>query len=805
MRKAAILCSLMLLILASTAYSQNGEISGKVTEDTDAELPFAAVILHSAADSTMANSTITSETGDFVLTNVPAGEYFLEVTMVGFAANRTEVFTLAAGEKKQMPATVMASKAAELAEFAVVEERALIEVQPDKTVFNVDKTINATGSNGMELLRKAPGVMVDNNDNIKLAGKEGVQIWIDGKPSMIEGVDLVNFLKTLNSNEIDAIEIITNPSSKYDAEGNAGIINIKLKRAAGTGTNASLTIGSSYGKNLRSNAGVSLTHRGKKVNAYASYNHNLSDYETYQNISRQQSGNTYETRAINGDTDNSGSMRAGLDYKLNKKSTIGFNVRGGAGNGKWYNTSKTLGTPDTLTSPNFVLAATNDIDGESQNLYANTNYRFDNGSGATWSVDLDYGYYSREALSFQPNYYLSVNEQDTLLVNTYTNSSPTQVDFYTAQIDREQPFANGVLSIGAKAAYVETDNSYLFYQLIGNEEVLDIYRSNDFQYTENVNAGYINYKRSGDKWSWQLGLRVEQTNSIGDLTSQIEINDEKVERTYLDWFPSGGVSYNMNEKNMFQLTASRRIDRPNYQSLNPFEFKLDELAFEKGNPFLNPQYTTSVGLTHTYKYTLTTSLQYSHVNDFFTDVFDTLNQSASFKTVGNYTKQDIVTLDVSYPFALAKWWTVYLKTTGTYQHSILDFKDDVSEHSVVTGFVFMQNQFQINKKLTAEVSGWYSSPSIWNGYSRIESIGSVDLGLQARILKNRGTLRLNFNDIFLTNKWRLNSDLQHLALWGNGGQESRRVGLTFTYLFGNDQVKQLRERVTGSKEATDRI
>jgi iron complex outermembrane receptor protein len=289
------------------------------------------------------------------------------------------------------------------------------------------------------------------------------------------------------------------------------------------------------------------------------------------------------------------------------------------------------------------------------------------------------------------------------------------------------------------------------------------------------------------------------------FTSDVEINDERVEREYIGWFPSGGITLKANEKNTMQLTGSRRIDRPDYQQLNPFEFKLDELTFQKGNPFLTPQYTNSVQLTHTYKYTLTTSLQYSYTSDFFTDIFDTLNTTASFKSSGNNSEQEIIALDVSYPFAIGKKISAYGKLTGTRQTSYLHLKGTDYENTVYIGFGYLQLQYTISPKLTAEISGWASTPSVWSGYWQIGSMGSVGVGLQAKVLKERGTLKVNFNDLFFTEGWRMKGEVDYLRMDGYGNDESRRVALSFTYLIGNSQVKQLRQRVTGSKEATDRI
>jgi hypothetical protein len=364
----------------------------------------------------------------------------------------------------------------------------------------------------------------------------------------------------------------------------------------------------------------------------------------------------------------------------------------------------------------------------------------------------------------------------------------------------------GSLGLGFKLALVNTDNTYNFYDIIDDSPVLNTDRSNRFTYDENVNAGYVTYNRQWQKIGLQFGARVEQTDSKGDLTSFIPQNDETVDQEYVDVFPSGGITYQLNQKNMFRITYSRRIDRPNYQDLNPFEFKLDEITFKKGNPFLRPQYSNSLSLGHTFNYTLNTSLTYTKTTDLMTMLTDTAANGAAFITTTNVANQDLVSLNVSYPFALSKGWNVFANAGVNRMHNEADFGDGKIVDISATSFNFyMQHSFMLPKKFTLEVSGWYNSPGIWGGNFATDEIWSIDAGIQKKILQDRGQIKLGVSDIFHSQEWAGENNFGGLRMMANGGHESRQVKLNFTYLMGNSNVKGSRNRNTGLEEESKRI
>ncbi len=312
----------------------------------------------------------------------------------------------------------------------------------------------------------------------------------------------------------------------------------------------------------------------------------------------------------------------------------------------------------------------------------------------------------------------------------------------------------GKLGYGVKVSYVNTDNLFNFYNVIGGEYVLDLGSSNGFVYDENVNAGYINYNTQlGKKWSLQAGLRAEQTNSKGVLSradgeSQ---DDDVVKRNYLDFFPSAALTWNLAEKHVLNLTYSRRIDRPTYQDLNPFENKLDELTYQKGNAFLQPQYTDNVALTHIFMGMVNTSVSYSYVKDFATMITDTTNGTATFIQKRNLASQQVLNFSIGSPIPIAKWWTGYVNVWYNYQIFKGQFNNGYVNEKIPGYGAYMQNTFTLNKKgLAAEMSGWFNGPSIWGGTWRTDPMGALDFGIQQPLFNKRASLKLSVTDIFFT-------------------------------------------------------
>ncbi len=773
-------------------------ISGNVKDSANQPVPYANVILRNS-NQKLVKAGITDEKGTFLLKDIENNTYQLTISSIGFTSyNKSILFSTLSLELETI---VLEQNTESLEEVTVTAKKPIVEVKPDKTVFNVAETITSSGNNSLEVLRKAPGVRVDNNDNIVVEGKSGVLIYIDDRQSFLQGDDLTSFLQSLQADEIESIEIITQPSSKYDAAGNAGIINIRLKREKGLGTIGSFSNTLTYGDFLRNNSQIGITTKTKKWTLNANYSNFIGKSTNFINLFRIQGDKIFDARSNTENDVTNHNIRTSADYTINKKNTIGISANLSHRDASSETNSRTPIIQRNTGVIDSILLAPNNSDNESLNLNTNFNYRYKDTLGRSLLIDLNYGFYQRDRFNNQPNFYVTA-DGSPLNQNITEQDTPIDIDIYVAKADYEQKLGKGNLSIGSKLSFVKTDNIFDFFTIENGIRSLDENRSNTFVYDEVVTAGYINYSFGIKKFKIQAGLRVENTDSKGNLTSSSQNDNEIVERNYTDWFPSGGITYQASRNNSLALLYSRRIQRPNYQALNPFEFQLDELSFRRGNPFLQPQYTDNIKLSHTYKYTLTTSLSYSYINDFFAQVTEAEGENRNFINTRNVADQEVINLSISYPKKINDWWSVYMSGYIFYSNFKATDPSFIPVDQTTYGG-YAQSTFKLDKGLNLEISGWYSSPSIWGGTYNTDSLGALNIGLQKKW--DNWTVKLTGNDILYTIPWRGTTQFGDLFIDGNGGSDSRTVQFYISHSFGNKDVKTKKQRKPGLEDEQDRI
>ena len=792
---------IFLSILSFSAQCQDLSIKSKLTDQAGQPLSGATVLLNTAGNDTLVKATISGIEGQFLFENLKPGTYSLEISSIGFARFQKQIDL-----KNNMDLGILELKASEeqLKEVVVEAEKPIVQVLADKTVFNVANTLGTTGTSAYELMRKAPGVILDNSGNIIVEGKSGVQIYIDGKPSVLRGDDLGSFLKGMQAEDVESIEIITQPSSKYDAAGNAGIINIILKKDKNFGTNGNINSSLTIGDFARTNNGLSFNNRNKSHNLYGSYSNRFGKSTNFLFLDRRQNGIQFDAKTFSEFENNSNNFRLGYDWFVSPKSTLGVIAQANFNNSFSENNSRTPIRGIGSEISDSILVANNNSHSISSNINTNLNYRYSDTLGRSLNIDIDYGKYEREGNAFQPNIYYASNEQDIINQNITRQITPTDIRVWTAKSDFETSLLNGKIALGFKLSNVLTDNNFQFYDIEEGSEELNEERSNHFEYLEKINAGYFNFNRQWEKWSFQAGLRVEQTISEGDLTSAMEDQNQRVNRDYTDYFPSGGLTFQLNQINQFALNYSRRIERPNYQSLNPFEYKIDELSYRRGNPFLQPQYTDNIKLSHTYKYKFTTSLSYSYVSDFFAQITEAEGDRRNYIMQRNIANQKIWNLGVSWPFKVNKWWNVYLSLnayTSEYESENASFQPITQE----TLSFYGQNNIDLPAEIQMEISGWFSSPSVWGGTYRTNSLGSLNLAFQKRFFNDALTTKLAFNDVLYTSPWSGDTQYGDLYIQGRGGSDSRNVVFSLSYNFGSQEIKKARNRKTGLEEESGRI
>ena len=800
---------LLLLLTATTIFSQAQQISGLAKDESGAPLNRATVSLIKATDSSTIKLAVTNVTGSYSFSGIREGNYKVLVSYVGYKPAFSPKFSFSSSDVA-VPELKLSKIPGNLSNVNVTAKKPMVEVKADRTILNVEGTINATGSNALELLRKSPGVLLDKDDNISLAGKNGVQVYVDGRSTPLSGQDLANYLKTLQSSQIEAIELITNPSAKYDAAGNAGIINIKLVKNKSLGTNGSVNAGWNIATYAKYNAGASLNYRNKNINIFSTYSFSYTPNEQHITIKRTVLDSLFDQQNTFLDKRRAHNFKAGADYFINKKNTIGVMVNGILADPTSKSYGKTYISSTTATTVDRILIADNSTSMKRHNANINLNYSYTDPKGTSFVANADRGSYDLNSDQFQRNYYYSPSgaTQGSVIYHMF---SPAQINIHSIKADYEQNFMKGKLGIGAKSAFVKTDNDFQRYNVSNSVEDLDKDRSNHFVYKENINAGYINYNRQYKKFMIQGGLRVENTVSEG-VTNGLKLTGSSYtpsissfKRSYTDLFPSAAITFNKNPMKQWSLTYSRRIDRPAYQDLNPFEFKLDEYTFMKGNINLRPQYTNSFGITHIYKYKLNMGLNYSHVKDLFTQIIDTTEKSKAFLSKKNLATQDIVSFNLSYPFQY-KSYSLFTNISSNYSKYKADFGTGRKVNIDAVGFnLFAQNSLKFAKTWTAELSGFFNAPTIYQGSFKGKSIYNVDAGISKQVMKGKATVKASVSDVFHTMKFRATSDFAGQITKFSYRQESRQFKLSFNFRFGNNKVKPARQRVTGAEDELKRV
>ncbi len=804
---------LTLLIVFSGFASLAQKITGVVKDDQGKALFAVNVMLQKSKDSSIVKMAATNNSGIYEFTNIQPGKYFIGISHISHTQKTSATFDLSGTGNITVPEMSLEKASKSLEAVVVSSKKPMIEVKADKTILNVEGTINAVGDDVLELLRKAPGVLLDKDDNISLSGKNGVQIYIDGKPTPLSGADLTAYLKNIQSSQVEAIEIITNPSAKYDAAGNAGIINIRLKKNKAFGTNGSVNAGYAVGVYSKYNTGLSLNNRNEKINTFGNYNFNDAIRAGYMKLYREQLDTIFNQRNNMKMGNTTHGFKTGVDYFVNPKSTIGVLINGNISANDNATESRTPISYKPTGVVDRILTANNKTESTRDNLNFNFNYRFADTSGHELTVDADYGFFRTKTDQLQPNIYFNPGMTNEISRTIYNFITPTDIDIYTLKADYEQKYMGGKLGIGFKSSIVNTTNNFGRYNVVGNTKTLDVPRSNQFDYSENINAVYLNYNKSFKGFMFQAGLRLENTNNSGDsygLKANAEVDyssKQTIERHYTNLFPSAAITLNKNPMKQWSLSFSRRIDRPAYQDLNPFEFKLDEYTFQKGNTELRPQYTNSIAITNIYKYKLTTTLNYSHVSDVFTQLIDTAEKSKSFITKKNLATQNIVSLNLSYPFSY-KNYSAFTSLNTFYSHYKADFGggNRVINLDVVSYNLYMQHSIKFGKKKdwTAELSGFYTAPSIWQGTFESGALWKLDGGIQKNIFGGKGNIKASVSDIFKTLTWNGISNFAGQYMVASGNFESRQFRVNFSYRFGNNKVKAARNRKTGTDDESKR-
>lgn len=804
---------LISLTIAISSYGQikNGKVSGKVIDGNSKIIEAATISLLQAKDSAVAKISVANKEGNFVFEGLANGRYMVSITAVGHLKAFSEVFDINDNQKEVSLKTIeLVPSSKTLSTVTIVTRKPLIEQKLDRTIVNVEAAVTNVGASALEVLEKSPGVSIDKDGNISLKGKQGVQIYVDGRPSYLSGADLANLLRNMNSNQLETIEIMTNPPARYEAAGNSGIINIKTKKNKQFGYSGSFTVGYGQGVYPKTNESFNFNYRKNKFNFFTNLSYNyrknfndLSIDRKFINANDKQVKSLFSQNSFIREQGSSSSAKLGLDYYASKKTTFGFVVSGFTNPGKFFNHSDVnISTPSDILES--VTKANTNNDRTWKNFSTNLNFRqLLDTSGTELTADLDFLHYNSQNMQDLVNAYYGTNGESVQPSDTLLGDLPQEINIYSAKIDFSKPLKKGAkFEAGLKTSYVKTDNNAVYDSLINNNRVRDYGRSNHFIYEENVNAAYVNLsKEFNKKWSGQFGLRLENTIAKGTQVTTAE----NFKRDYTQLFPTLFLQYTADAKNTFGINYGRRIERPDYEDLNPFVLFLDRYTFEQGNPNLQPQFAHNIELSHTFKGFLTTTLNYTKTTDIIQEVLEqNTDKNETYIKKSNIANQRQYGIAVSAGFPVTKWWNtnLYANVFNNKFNGIVN--GDYVDIEATTGQFNISNQLKFKNGWAAEASGFYTTPLLW-GVFKVKALGSMNLGISKQILKGKGSLRFNVRDVLLTNLADGVSRYSNIDAKFHQVRESRVASLNFTYRFSKGKVGNQRRKIGGAGDEQSRV
>jgi iron complex outermembrane receptor protein len=795
-------CLLIAFLLGAYTYSYaqtDSGIHGKVTDEKHIAAEAATVILLAATDSSIIRSTPCDANGVFKFTAKP-GNYLLLITKIGFDQSLNGPYTVTPGNDVGVKDISLEPHIPQLKEVSITAQRSYTEVKPGKIILNVQGSVIADGSSAAEILKQAPGVHLDGKGGLSIIGRQHALVIIDGQQVNVSGQDLTDLLQSLPGNNIQTIELITNPSAKYEASG-GGIVNIKLRKGTSTGTNVTVNGMGGYGTYYKARGGLIFNNRMDNINIFGNYTYeedkNFHNFITDRNIDYNGILSKYYADYNSIRLRKTHTFKIGTDIALTPNHIIGMFISGTVDkfgytkNNKLYITNQ--GHLDSIIS---TTANTNQ---DKSNISYDINYsgKLDKKGVHTLSADIAYNNIDRHTFEYIDNYFNTASGAIYRPTLYLQNLSPSNINIWAAKLDYcYMPSANSQWDIGIKYSSVKSNNDLIFGPKVNGVYTSSPAFSNTFIYTENVNAGYVNYTGKIGKINVIAGLRAEQTVSNGNLFTQ-----PPVKKNYIDWFPQVTLNYTINDKNELNFSYNRGINRAPYEYINPFRRYVDLYDYTEGNAGLLPQYTDKIEIAHVYNKIWVTSI-YGMTTSNFYNMNNLLQDEAtkvSITTNSNFGTYSVLGLKVNTSdLVFTPWWTASFGVDASYQRIKAYLLYGNLNKGTSDVIVTSAQTFKLNNT-TFQLSGKYETPTFY-GIGKFKSVYQIDAGISQQLLDKKATLKLIINDIFNSQRdydmikyGRLNATIYNK-------DETRWFKLSFTYRFGNISLKGNAKHKAGNED-----
>ncbi|NML39139.1 TonB-dependent receptor [Chitinophaga sp. G-6-1-13] len=815
-KRCTLVCLTIFIFITGHSFGQqkaDGRIKAVITEKQSKDkVPGASVLLENMADTLYKKSLLSDGEGRFTFTGLENGSYKVTITYIGFRkySSHRILISNSIPEADLGVITLDREEAKDLREIVVNATKQVTEQQVDKTVVNVDALISNTGTTAFDVLNNAPGVVLDDGGNASLKGKDGVRVFIDGKPSYLTGRELTGYLKSVPSGTIDKIELMSNPPARYNAEGTGGIINIRTKKLKSKGFNGSVNLNYSQGVYAKTNNSASFNYRNDKVNIFGNAGYTLqnnfvnSDRDRNYSFKDVARNYTLKQHYFEKNKRQGFNYKVGADYNVSDKTTIGIVL-----SDNHMSPYKETGRYNSLflrqEKTDSTIYINSNVEESSRNFTGNANFRHQfNKKGRELNVDVDYLKYRysqqqrSESVTYQPDSAISDR------YNLHSNN-PFHAEIYGGKIDYVHMAGDGMsLEGGAQSIYSRRNSEGIYFNGINDATSPATQLNNKFSYNENINALYVNFSKDFNRFSLIAGLRMENTNAKGTISTVDLRKDSSFRKDYTDLFPTVSLSYKFDSSGLHVLTLAggRRITRPGYQELNPSVFFFDKYTSYQGNPLLTPEYATNLELNYSYDGSYTVGVYYSRVKGTITQLYTQVDSAFISKPYNlELVTNAGITANVSHN--LTKWWSVNLymelvnaRFRGWQENNV--YLDNSRTNFRING----STKVQLGSGWSAEVSGFYKTRMVI-GQAILEPAWKMNAAVQKKVMKNKGSITVSGLDIFRSWVVDRNINIPEGHVFISNMFDTHLINIGFNYRFG--KAVATRERKNSIENEQQRV
>jgi hypothetical protein len=802
----ALLIGVVCMAISPGHSKAQSHIMGRIVNGLDSPIAQANVLLLDSKDSSLVKGILSAEDGSFLFEHVPNVRYVVTSSYAGLRQVYSSTLIVGDNQEIDLGRMILNEISSGMKEVTVVAKRPLYEHKTDRLVINVQNSIASAGSTALDVLERSPGVLVDReNSSISIKGKEGVALMINGKMSYMPPAAAMELLQGMSSGTIDKIELITTPPSKYDAEGNAGYINIVLKANDRSGTNGSYSLTLGYGNGWVTNGNINFNHRKGKINLYGNFSYARVEkpLPVFLHTKFSNQGEILENIFNGGRVDTARNMnsRLGLDYQVSRKTVLGILVSG-------YDNKYTQSENNEMfllksNRADTIVKQSNSELNHWQSASANLNLQHDFREDSKLSINFDYIYYKNN----QPAHYYSAYFDDAknfLNDERKISTKSTPIHFWIGALDYSLRLGKKLtMETGIKGTLSKFYNDLGVEKLDQGQWILDKSLSAKYTLDENYSAIYASFDLAIDKASKaKLGLRYEYTNT--NLGSEETKNI--VDRHYGNLFPVITFSHAFGENSTLTLSYNMRITRPTFNNLAPYVYYINATTLFTGNPALQPTISNTVSADYVFKkYVL--SLSYSK-EDHTISIFQPKIDSAANKVVlgpQNLNNQKLVSGMLTVPVDVNDWWSMQYSFTGVWQQIVSQDYNPLKAGYFNVNLNAMES-FRLPKGIGLEISGFYQSQRLEGIYTQ-KGYGSLNIGVRKKLAGRSGVLILSATNLLNSETTILKADYpeRNLVTDLQIAFTQRTIKLTYTRSFGNNSLKERRERSTGAEDERGRV